>query len=119
MSSDSGFREQFDRMKREDELSARPFSAYWQDARQSAGRRGAWVLNFGAIAAVLALVAVVAFVVHVRSPRQASIGQISQWRSPTDSLLRTPGNQLFTTMPRFGDSVLPSFKESFLKEQRN
>lgn len=31
---------------------------------------------------------------------------ISQWRSPTESLLRTPGEQLFKRVPRLDESVV-------------
>ncbi|MEK6302707.1 MAG: hypothetical protein AABO41_18510 [Acidobacteriota bacterium] len=31
---------------------------------------------------------------------------ISQWRSPTDFLLNTPGNELLKTLPRIGDSSI-------------
>lgn len=31
---------------------------------------------------------------------------ISQWRSPTDFLLRTPGDQLLKTVPRLGESSI-------------
>jgi hypothetical protein len=31
---------------------------------------------------------------------------ISQWRSPTDFLLKTPGNELLNTLPRVGDSSI-------------
>jgi hypothetical protein len=33
-------------------------------------------------------------------------GLISQWRSPTESLLRTPGEQLFKRVPRLDESLV-------------
>jgi cytoskeletal protein RodZ len=35
---------------------------------------------------------------------QPTEGLISQWRSPTESLLRIPGGQLFTRVPRLDES---------------
>ena len=37
-------------------------------------------------------------------PRQSAVF-ISQWRSPTDFLLKSPGEQLLKTVPRPGESV--------------
>ena len=40
----------------------------------------------------------------VRYQPQANL--ISQWRSPTESLLRTPGEQLFKSVPRLDESLV-------------
>ena len=37
---------------------------------------------------------------------QAEVALISRWRSPTEFLLNTPGEQLLRTVPRLDDSVL-------------
>ena len=39
-------------------------------------------------------------------PRRKATELISQWRSPTDFLLNTPGNELLKTLPRVGDSSI-------------
>ena len=41
---------------------------------------------------------------RVRRGRQYEAALISQWRSPTDFLLVTPGDQLLRTVPRLGAS---------------
>ena len=40
-----------------------------------------------------------------KAPRRTDL-MISQWRSPTDFLLRTPGNEFLKTVPRLNDSRL-------------
>jgi hypothetical protein len=42
---------------------------------------------------------------HRHTPARA-ITLISQWRSPTDFLLRTPGDELLKTVPRLGTSAI-------------
>jgi hypothetical protein len=42
---------------------------------------------------------------HRRSTRRAA-PLISQWRSPTDFLLKTPGDELLRTVPRLGESAI-------------
>jgi hypothetical protein len=42
---------------------------------------------------------------HRESPQRAET-LISQWRSPTDFLLRTPGDELLKTVPRVGTSAI-------------
>jgi hypothetical protein len=111
MTDDSDLRARFDGLKSEDAFSAPPFSDCWEEARQSAGRRGRWILNVPGIAAAFALVVIAAFAIYIRFSRQASIDQISHWRSPTASLLSTPGSRLFTTVPHFGEPLIPTFKE--------
>jgi hypothetical protein len=46
---------------------------------------------------------------HARGHRQSSVRAatlISEWRSPTDFLLKTPGDQLLKTVPRVGVSAI-------------
>jgi hypothetical protein len=108
---DSDIRPQFERLKREDARSLRPFSLCWEAARQTVGRRDRWSLNVSAIAVAMVLLVIGVFAVQFRSSRQASIHQISQWRSPTSSLLKTPGDQLFKSLPRIAEPPNLSFKE--------
>lgn len=108
--SDPDLRAQFDHLKRQDALSARPFAAQWEEARRHATRRRP-MPRLAAIAAALVLVAIASFLIHDRTPRPSAVAAITQWQSPTASLLRTPGSQLFTTTPRFGEPIIPSFQE--------
>ncbi len=108
---DSNLRPPFVALKAEDARTVRSFASYWDAARQSAGHRDRWTLNVAAIAAALAFLLIVTVAVHFRSARQESSYRISQWRSPTASLLNTPGNQFFIRMPRIEEPLIPSFKE--------
>lgn len=51
-----------------------------------------------------------------RRPRQAAT-LISGWRSPTDFLLDTPGQQLLRSTPRLGESVVNI--EAFFLDEKN
>jgi hypothetical protein len=61
-------------------------------------------LNYRFVAVALILIVGIAFTILRRQqlPDEAVIAQLSHWRAPTDSLLRTPGSQLLRTLPRFG-----------------
>jgi hypothetical protein len=48
---------------------------------------------------------------------QPDLALLSQWRSPTEFLLRTPGNALFRTVPRLGASWIES--RTLVPEQKN
>jgi hypothetical protein len=111
MSGDSDLRAQFDRLRRQDELSASPFASHWAQATRITVPSGRPVLRAAAIAVAVMLVTAAAFLVNRPAPRQTPAAQISQWRSPTAFLLRPRSNQLLTTTPRFGEPIIPSFKE--------
>lgn len=127
---DGKIRELFQQLRREDERGARSFSDFWnaalltQGSRQGkSGRR--WIAwRLAAVTAVMAIVgagwwmysrpstmlqAPVEMARLVR-PVDASFSApailISQWRSPTESLLHAPGEQLFKSVPRVDESVV-------------
>ena len=98
---DSGLRDRFQALKRHDRELAPEFARETQP-------RGAWVLNYRFASAALVMILIAGFAVtrflHQRAPSEISIAQISNWHSPTDSLLETPGNQLLQTLPQFDGS---------------
>ncbi len=112
MNGDPDLRAQFDRLKQEDALSAPLFSGSWEAARRSAGSPRRPLLRAAAVAAALVPVAIGLFLVQIHPPRQTVTAQVSQWHSPTAFLLRTPGSPLFTSTPRFGEPLIPSFQET-------
>ena len=96
---DAELREQFRRLRQQDQQRAPSFSSLTARAAWS------WAFNYRLLAAALFLLLVIA-VAFIRFPRPtASLEQLSQWRSPTGSLLRTPGAQLLDTTPRFGGNL--------------
>ena len=129
-SEDEKIRELFQQQRREDERGVRSFAEAWsaalsnQGSRQGKSRRGWIVWRFAAVTAVLAVLGagwwmysrpstkLRAPVEMARSdgpvdtsfPPQAIL--ISQWRSPTESLLHAPGEQLFKSVPRVDESVV-------------
>ena len=71
------------------------------------GRRP--TLRFGGRAGITVLVAALAVVVLmiVRRPsRDVPVQSISEWRSPTDVLLRTPGVEVLQSVPVLQSSVI-------------
>lgn len=48
---------------------------------------------------------------------KTDLALLSQWRSPTEVLLHTPGAALLKTVPRLGESMIES--KSFIPEQKN
>ncbi len=114
---DSKLRPLFDALKAEDARAVRRFSSYWEAARETSGR-DRWPLNLTAVAAALALLLIGAVAVYTRGARQDFHHPISEWRSPTASLLNTPGKQFFISMPRMEEPLVPSSVPS-IKEQRN
>jgi len=104
-------REQFRRLRRQDESLGRPFSAFSLEARRRppvASSRH--VRHRLAVAALgLALAAGVGVIQWLRTgparlPEEAAIARLTRWRAPTDSLLRSPGAQLLPGVPRLGES---------------
>jgi hypothetical protein len=115
----------FQEMKEEDERNAPSFAHDWRVAlswRESAPACCvAWRL-VASVATVLIFLGAVSWMFFRQSTgREASIEiarsvlstrdagaaiLISQWRSPTESLLRTPGEHLVKRVPRLDDSVV-------------
>jgi hypothetical protein len=97
---DAELREQFRRLRQQDQQRAPSFSSLTARAARP------WAFNYRLVAVALSLLLVLAIVAFIRSRRPtASLEQLSQWRSPTGSLLRTPGAQLLDTTPRFGGNL--------------
>jgi len=90
-------------------LQAPPFERSWAQAQ--AGRRRAadpwrplcWAAG-GALLAALSLVAVFNPRVPYTAGPTAAVS-VSQWRSPTDFLLQSPGDPLLRSLPRLGASL--------------
>jgi len=107
---DADLAAQFEALKAEDARAVRPFATCWEAARLSVGRRQRSLL-VPAAAAALALLWVAAITVYVRPAPHPAIDDISHWRSPTASLLKTPGSAFLTDMPRIGEPVIPTVKD--------
>ena len=126
---DAELREQFRRLRRQDESVGRPFSAFRQEARRRApvARPGHLRHRLAAAALGLALAAGVCALHWLRPgperlPEEAAIARLAGWRAPTDSLLRAPGDQLLRGVPRLGESsvggnVLADHPSELLRRQ--
>ena len=107
---DSGLREQYQRLRRQDERLARPFSRLRQAARRRSRvpSQGSLRRLLAAAALGLAVAGGVGALLWPRlrtaEPSAAAIARLSQWRAPTDWLLQTPGSQLLRSVPRLGAS---------------
>src|SRR5437867_3640560 len=94
-------------LRQQDERTTPSFGATWHSAmaRSEAVRPSLAWFRLSTLTAVLIGVAVAVSVFLPRSrtePRQAQPVSltISQWQSPTDFLLTTPGEQLLKTVPQ-------------------
>jgi hypothetical protein len=117
-------REQFQRLRRQDERLARPFSALrparperleagqrHQVRRRGDFRRRLAAAGLAAAALGLILAAGVGTLHWLRlraaePPAADAIVRLGDWRAPTDWLLRTPGDQLLRGVPRLGAPLL-------------
>lgn len=106
---DAGLREKFRLLKRQDQALAPEFARYWDALRRLPRTHRVWTLNYRFVSAAVALILLIGIGLGIwkknSSPAEATIAQLSQWRAPTDSLLRTPGGELLRTLPRFGDQT--------------
>ncbi len=124
---DAEIREQYQRLRQQDERLGRPLDAflpavgrqprrqpYRQPYRRQAAGRG-HLRQFGprlAAAAVALALAAGAGALHWLRPRpappseEAVIARLSHWRAPTDSLLHAPGDRLLRGVPRLGASSI-------------
>lgn len=92
---DRDLRARFAELRRQDALRAPEFAGLIRRSRPPMFRRMA-------VAAVCVLVAgLLVLVLYPRRPAPPALS-LTQWRSPTDFLLQTPGRDLLRSVPRFG-----------------
>lgn len=106
---DQDLRERFAVLRREDADLAPDF-AMLQKRRLPAPRP--WRLRAAVAAALVVMVAVMALKFYQR-PAPPPGPSITQWKSPTDFLLQTPGRELLESAPAFTSSegmALPTAK---------
>jgi hypothetical protein len=66
----------------------------------------------GAMAAILVVALVISFTLYRRDARTLPQGELeavqklSEWRAPSDALLKTPGLEILQTTPRLGETYL-------------
>ncbi len=69
------------------------------------------VIRISFAAVFLLLVGVFLFTLREKPP-VSSAQQLSQWESPTDILLRSPGDEVFRSIPQFGTYNVGLFTDS-------
>ena len=82
---------------------ARQRSAILERTQQQAART--WRLAWAAAMVVLMLTA--ALLTRPGQPAPRTPANISEWRSPTESLLRSPGSDFLSSTPRLGGFYFP------------
>ena len=106
MPDDRDLQSRFDALRVVDRAVAPEFDALV--GRPARRRRPIAVLAVLAAAAVLLAIGGVRLAMRgVRAERSAAVPSILTWRSPTASLLRTPGSDLLFGIPTLQSSVLP------------
>jgi len=116
---DEDLRHRFTALREEAAREAPEFDGLWRQAAAARGRRrriplGTWLALAGAAGALL-YAAVRRDAPSALPVETVTMPMLGQWRSPTAFLLRTPGEELLTTVPSLGSapslSVLSSFPE--------
>jgi hypothetical protein len=105
MTSDDDLRARFAALRRAERGTAPPLDAIL--ARPRPPRRRASSIALAAAAVVVALLG--ARLVLRRPPNERAASRapsVLEWRSPTASLLRTPGQELLRTVPTLRSSLL-------------
>ena len=109
MPNDRDLRRWFADLRREDQAHAGEFGNLLHRARLRANpmRLSVWVAVAAGLAAMIAVV-----VMSIPRSGRRNIGSpeisITEWKSSTDFLLRTPGLELLRTVPRIGDWPAPT-----------
>lgn len=105
MPNDRDLRERFSELRRQDHAHAGEFSSLLHRARPHANpirRLSVWVAVTAGLAVTIAVV-----VTSIPRSGHRNTGSpemsITEWKSSTDFLLRTPGLELLRTIPRIGE----------------
>jgi len=99
-------RDGFERLRNEDRESTPDFDRMWRRAHHPADApspTGAWRLALAA--AAITVIGGAAALLH-RSSQTVSappLLSITEWKSPTDFLLDTPGREILDTIPKLGE----------------
>jgi hypothetical protein len=102
---DDDLRARFAALRREEEVKAPPFALPRSDFAARGLRWSAGTLIAGAVCAITIMVAVVLLQLMPSAPRGITslpLASLSQWKSPTDFLLETPGREMLRSVPAIG-----------------
>jgi len=104
MADDHDLRERFAGLRREDETRAGDLRSFMRAARPIAKRSGirAWFVGATCLAVIVALFAISAHYLRRHGPIGPQTS-ITEWKSPTDFLLQTPGIEVLRTVPQIGE----------------
>jgi hypothetical protein len=98
----------FDELKEHDLRAAPSFSKSWElaSSKVTKGFRQTPFFKFAATCALLILFGITGFLLwHERTPKPGKYATISQWRPPTEFLLKIPGQEWLKTVPKLGQSL--------------
>jgi hypothetical protein len=104
MINDPDLRSRFAELRQAEQHHVGEFQAFLRRMSPRTGRVRT-IPWFAISAALTILIAVIAFSVRPSGRRELTCPQVSitEWKSSTDFLLRTPGEEILQTVPRFGD----------------
>lgn len=97
---DRNLQGRFAELRRQDAGSAPEFPAL---LRRRAKRPGSRALSRLAVGVACVLVIAVALARFHSRPPAKPVPALTEWRSPTDFLLQTPGRELLISVPRLGE----------------
>lgn len=99
--NDDELRGRFIVLRREEEQSVPKFASLWRGRARDPLGKGRWLV---AAACALGVVACIFWPRSAqRKPQDVSVASITEWNSPTEFLLDTPGRELLRTVPRIGE----------------
>jgi hypothetical protein len=99
----------FDELRRSDEASAPAFRSVLSRPRTRPRRPWLSLLRVATAVVLLGLIGVVVRLARRPTPEtrlEATARTLTRWKAPTDSLLRTPGSELLTSIPRLVTKIL-------------
>lgn len=101
---DRDLRERFRALRTEDQAAAPALDGSL--ARAHGGGDARRLAPYAVALAAAAVLVVVALLPGRDGARTSPVPSLTDWRSPTDFLLRSPGREILDTLPRFGEGLL-------------
>ena len=100
--------EWFRQLRQTEEHDAPPFNEVWEGARARTTWKQSRRLYYRVATAAASFVILAVPALWWQNRRQGPdvTASISQWKSPTDFLIETPGQKLLNTVPHIGDGFM-------------
>jgi hypothetical protein len=98
---DDDLRDRFTVLRREVEQGVPKFASLWRGRARVPLGMGRWLVAAGC--ALIVVVSILWLRSAQRKAEDVSVASITDWNSPTEFLLETPGRELLRTVPEIGE----------------